>query len=134
MIVNETMVRANGSVDVDIPTDQKWLGKAMEDKEVHTVLRLISKGNDDWVGLARIKDVIEFNVDSERKIKQLGWATDTELIEFRRAANNPSISGDDSRHGSDTRGLVIPDNPMTLEQAKSLINRIVHAWINSRMQ
>jgi hypothetical protein len=107
---NAIVVRLDNSIfdDTPVPTEGKWLVQATKNREIDTVIRLVSKDCDSWVGLSRIMDVIEMNGGGERGLIRKGWITDEENSKFGRSANNPSISGDESRHGKDTLNFVLP--------------------------
>jgi hypothetical protein len=109
-----TVSQLDGSVRVICRTDPipKWIDVALADPSVAKVLRLQSLPID-WVNLYRILEVIQADVGGSKPIRDNGWATKTALDRFEHSTNDPSTSGDQSRHGH--RNIKPPANPMHFE-------------------
>jgi hypothetical protein len=108
-----------------------WIKIAQSNENVAKVLRLLSKGDYDWVNLYRIFEVIEEDVGAISKITQEAWATEPAIRRFKHTANSVGAIGDDARHGKETTQP--PKNPMTFSEAKSFIETILHNWLRSKI-
>jgi hypothetical protein len=108
-----------------------WIKIAQSNENVAKVLRLLSKGDYDWVNLYRIFEVIEGDVGGISQIIQEAWATEPAIKRFKHTANSVGAIGDDARHGKETTQP--PKNPMTISETKSLIETILHNWLRSKM-
>lgn len=106
----------------------EWLDIANRDEKVAKVLRLFGSGVLDWVNLYRIYEVILS--DAGNTLVSLGWATKKSVDRFTRTANSPSATGDAARHGSESTQP--PPDPMTLSEARSLIESIFHNWVHTK--
>lgn len=101
-----------------------WLMAGLRNDSVAKVLRLYANTPPTWNNLYRIFEVVEQDVGGRKYIEQQGWATDKSLERFKRTANSVSAIGDEARHGKESTQP--PSNPMTLPEAKSLIETILH--------
>jgi len=104
-----------------------WVAAGRRDPDVAKALRLYSVGLHDWVSLYRIFEVVEKDVGGIPNISKKGWASEKTIERFKRTANSPDATGDESRHGKQRSKT--PKDPMTLSEAKSLVEAIVHKWI-----
>jgi hypothetical protein len=101
---------------------------AARDAAVAKVLRLLSTPDAmSWVGLYRIKEVIENDVGGQHKFKAKGWGSLGDLRRFDHSANSVQVGGDKSRHGKEPQ--MPPKNPMTPEEAEAYVKYIVQAWL-----
>lgn len=107
-----------------------WVALAQHDENVAKVLRLFGTGIHDWVNLYRIYEVVENDIGSISNIVKKGWATGKAVKRFKHTANSPSSIGDESRHGKQSSKP--PEDPMTLSEAKSLIETILHNWLRTK--
>lgn len=53
----------------------------------------------------------------------------SDVKRFTHTANHPEASGDDGRHARSQQRP--PRNPMSIEQARDLVSRLVRAWLDS---
>jgi hypothetical protein len=123
---------ANGSAKTFHPAQDvpKWIKLGFSDKKVAKALRLFGASKHDWVSLYRLYEVIEEDVQTDDEIVKRGWATRASIKRFKHTANSPSSTGDASRHGKESTSP--PGDPMTLPEAKALIELILHSWLRSR--
>ena len=123
------ITRTDGSVEIKRPADPiaSWLEKAAGDQAVAKVLRLRDEDDLGWVELYRIYEVIEADVGS---IPTQGWATEKALRRFKHTANSVGAVADDARHGKETTQP--PKNPMSLPEARSLLDGIVQKWLQHK--
>ena len=109
-----------------------WIAIANNDNNAAKVLRLVGAKQLDWVGLYRIFEVIENDVGKIDHIVDNGWATKASIKRFKHTANSPASIGDDARHGKEATSP--PPKPMSLSEGKSLVENIIHNWLNSKKQ
>lgn len=130
--VTASVVGANGAVQevrqISLITD--WVAAAQRDANVAKVLRLFGPGHHDWVNLYRIYEVVENDIGGVWNIVKKGWATEKSIKRFKHTANSPGAIGDESRHGKQTSKP--PKDPMTLSEAKSLVETILHNWLRMK--
>jgi len=93
--------------------------------EIARVLRILGDDGLDWSALYHVYEVVLGDVD--RRIVQDGWATKAEVRRFKHTANSPAALGDVARHGREETQP--PSNPLSFEEAKELVQRIVRKWI-----
>ncbi|KCZ71285.1 hypothetical protein ANME2D_02487 [Candidatus Methanoperedens nitroreducens] len=109
-----------------------WITVAQHDTNVAKALRLFGAGTHDWVSLYRIYEVIESDVGGKLNIINNGWATEKSIKRFKYTANSPGAIGDEARHGKNT--IPPPKDPMTLSEAKPLIETILRNWLRSKSE
>jgi len=103
-----------------------WL--SLIDEKVKRVLKLVYKeGTGNWVNLYRIYEIIKSDIDPIKK----GWAESKVIDNFKHTANHPAATGDDARHGFMKNQA--PQNPMSIADAKQLIETIVKNWIRYKV-
>jgi len=110
---------ANGNPLPVPPSATQVLARLMTtDAAVAKVMRLSgAPDSESWVGLARIREVIETDVSGSAAIQKAGWASGNELERFKHSANCVSVAGDAARHGHERTHR--PSKPMTLSGRKS---------------
>jgi len=113
------------------PADEvpNWVTIGLQDSSVEKVFRLYGQGLD-WVGLYRIYEVIECDVNGMDTIIKNGWASKRSIKVFKRTANSPSIIGDDARHGKEPSQP--PVKPMLFSEARNLIESLILQWIKNK--
>ena len=112
-----------------------WLAAAKTSDDVARVLRLSVGREHDWVELYRILEIVKASVGRNRTtITDAGWVTKRQLARFRRTANSPDpkAAGDAARHGHSKDPP--PPRPMTLNDARDLIRRVVRQWLDTESQ
>lgn len=125
---------ADGTVEEFHPADpmKEWGPLALNDEKVETVLTIVSNAPLDWINLYKIDEIISQDVGGTDNIVTNGWASKPSLKLFRNTANKPGAIGLEARHGVD-KGLP-PPKPMTLPEARSLIDSIIHAWLRYKSE
>lgn len=126
------ITRNDGTVEQVHPADSlaKWLPLGMTKERVANVLRILESTTLDWVNLYRVFEIIRDDVGGTKGITDAGWATRATLELFKRTANSPSAVGLEARHGS--QSTQPPANPMSIKDARRLIDKIVRAWLRLR--
>jgi len=107
-----------------------WIAITEKNENVAKVLRLFGVGSYDWVDLYRIYEIIGDDMGGSNNIVNKQWATKKTIVRFTHTANSPDASGDRSRHG---KGESAPKDPMTIAEAKSFVENIIHNWIRSKI-
>jgi hypothetical protein len=90
---------------------------------VAKALRLFDRDSKDWVGMARILELVEADIGGRPEVVKRGWATRSKLNLFFHTANT---AGDTARHG-DLKDE--PRKPMTLTDAQQLMRHILNVWL-----
>ena len=127
--------RADGTVETHRPADpaKAWMAAAKFSEDVARALRLSEGRDHGWVELYRLLEIVEDSV-SRNGITDAGWATKRQLKRFCHTANSsdPEAAGDAARHGH--RREQPPSHPMSLNDARGLIRRIVRQWLDAESQ
>jgi hypothetical protein len=131
-IVSSEVSHEDGTIEVDNPADSvlQLLKVALQDEAVETALRQFGAGEHNWVSLYRILDLIKGDVGGLKEIRDRGWATMKSIERFKRTANSCKAVGDEARHG--TEGTDPPKDPMSLSEARSFIEQILHNWLREK--
>lgn len=103
---------------------------ALHDHNVAKVLRL-QEHKKDWTNLYRIFEIIKDDIGGKEIISRK-WAKVDEIKAFTGSANNPNVSGDDSRHGP-LKGER-PKKTMGITEARFLIAGITRKWLRHKMR
>jgi hypothetical protein len=127
------VVKADGTEErapsrADVVPD--WIEAGLREEAVAKVLRLLGRGSLDWVGLYRLLEIVEQDLGGRDQCWRHGWASKKQLARFRHTANSPSAVGDAARHGKEFTSP--PAAPMSLSEAKSLVNLVLHSWLRSK--
>lgn len=127
--VRVTVTKADGTIEEHFPAQEvpKILAAGMADQDVAKVLRLLAKRDRSWVQLYRVFEIVRGNVGGGDAVVRAGWISKAAQTRFTRSANHPEVSGDDARHGVDSSEP--PGHPMTLAEARALIEAIVQQWL-----
>lgn len=114
--------------NVRAPANQipEWMRLSLVDPNVTKAFRIYAV-KDDWGGLYQIYEVVESDIGGIDKIVSYDWATKTSLKRFKHTANSPGAVGDAARHG--TEQTIPPPNPMHIQEARALIEMILHNWL-----
>jgi hypothetical protein len=70
------------------------------------------------------------NVGGSDTIADKGWASRSEIKNFKHTANSPSAVGDEARHGKELTQP--PANSMTIENARDLLRPLATRWIGEK--
>lgn len=123
--------RSDGTEEACHPGDRvgEWLDLSFTNETVEKALRLRGRGDLNWTGLYRLFEVIE--ADTGRGIiSARGWITEKQSRRFKHTANSVAAAGDEARHGKEATQP--PSDPMSLGDARLLIDRLLSAWLNSK--
>lgn len=107
-----------------------WITGASADEAVAKVFRLLARELD-WTNLSRIYEVVEGDVGGLGVLTSNGWVTAAQISSLKGTANNPSESGDDSRHGHQEKNKPMK-NPIPITEARAIVETLVHQWIRSK--
>lgn len=127
-----TLTHVDGSVEKFRPADpvKLWADVAAKNDAVRSVLLLIGAGALDWVNLYRILELVQSDAGGVNAIVANGWATSSSLKLFKHTANSPGALGLDARHGAEA--TLPPKHPMTISEARAMMNSIVQAWLRGK--
>lgn len=109
------------------PPGQVTLATAAGNADAEAALRLLGTPPLDWVNLYRILDFVGHAKGGIQGIVTSGYASERELKCFKHTANSHDATGDDSRHGALNQEP--PKDPMTIEEARTLIRSVVRQWL-----
>jgi hypothetical protein len=128
-IASTVATRLGGVVEEHRPSDRSpaWLRRAIADPEVARALRLRDAGDMSWTDLYRLFEIVRAAAGGEEVVRARGWATRSELDRFGHSANSVTAAGDEARHGIERTQP--PRKPMTLAEARTLIDRLLERWI-----
>jgi hypothetical protein len=110
---------------------QSWVEVAARDAKVEKALRIFGSRAHNWVNLYNVYEAIQSDVGL-KKITDDGWATKTRIRLFKHTADSEAAVGDDARHGHQKDRP--PKNPMSLSEAKALIETILRRWLLSKCE
>lgn len=101
--------------------------KLMEQNENVKKVMLLANRPDfkTWRVLSNIYEII---IKGDQKGKLNGWISQHELDLFKHTSNHPEASGQEARHGY--LKSQPPKNPMKLDEAITLINKLIDKWLN----
>jgi len=111
-----------------IPTIVKL---ALKDINVSDALRLYGNKNLDWVNLYRLLEIVVKDVGGIDQIANNNWASKKEIRRFKNTSGSWKVLKDEARHASESTDP--PPNPMSLSEARSLINEIIRKWLKSKI-
>jgi len=128
-----TVIRGDGTreevvSDADPVPASDLLALAASEPDVARALRLIGQAEPTWSVLYHLYEVVLGDVGG--RIYDDGWASRAEVERFRRTANSPVVLGEDARHGRETTEP--PSNPMSLREARDVVERLVRRWLEEK--
>lgn len=123
--------RADGSVVEENETEPLlgWYDLARQDEHVAKALYLIAHDFATWSGLYMILEVME---EGGCSACRRGAPLKPEIDRFTRTAESFQALGIQARHAHSR--FTPPDPPMTLEEAKYLIRRLMLGWLEESGQ
>jgi hypothetical protein len=126
-----TVTHPDGTTEEFHPADpvKQWAALALNNDAIANVFRILAGGTLDWVNLYRVFEIIGSEVGGLDSIATNSWATKASMKLFKHTANSPGALGLDARHAAETTQP--PTNPMTISEARTLINSIIHAWLRA---
>jgi hypothetical protein len=110
----------------DPPPEPQDLAYMIDDPELSRVLRLYSLQPLDWVNMYRIYESIRA---TDRPLLQR-CVSAGDQSRFTHTANSPAAAGDNARHGR--LSGTPPSNPMSENDARSMIAKLVEAYCRKR--
>lgn len=124
--------RSDGSIEIVNAADNvpDWIYTARMNPNVAKALRLRGTSKRKWVDLYRLFEVIEGDVGGIDTIAREGWATKNSIKRFKHTANSPGAIGDSARHGKESTNP--PSDPMSIGEAVSFVDSILHNWLRSK--
>ena len=105
--------------------------KSRYDLSVREILLFLGVNGLSWISLYAVLDTVKCGGLDEKTIVAKQIATADEMNLFGQTANNAAAIGPFARHGN--KGWKPPQTPMTLQQAKELILRIVNRYVKDRL-
>ena len=128
-----TITRRDGTIEESHPADlvKDWAGIALRCDAVAKIFEILSGGVLDWVNLYRIFEIVADDLGGLESIDASGWVTKASMKLFKHTANSPSALGLEARHGASRTQP--PIHPMSISEARALVNSIVHAWLRSKV-
>jgi hypothetical protein len=110
------------------PAGAKYLTVAGANRDVAEVLEIMSAEPLNWTDLYKIYEIIQ-DTGMLETVTQTASISNRDITRFTRTANHQEASGADARHARLSQEP--PSNPMTIEQARGMIGRLVTAWMDS---
>jgi hypothetical protein len=131
-LVSVQLARADGSIEVRRPSDPAaaWLAKAITTPEAARALRLRDKQDLSWADLYRLFEVIQGAVGGTQVLIDRGWASRAQIRRFKHSADSVTAAGDQARHG--VEATAPPADPMSISEARSLIDILLVRWLGHR--
>ena len=113
------------------PKGPRYMKLAEKDPDVADALRVLGQPETmDWYDVYKAWEIVEHAVGGWRHVVTAGWATKADIDRFTASANHPGISGGDARHAR-MPGIPGPSRTMTMNEADTLVRRLVASWIES---
>lgn len=110
-----------------------WSQTASNNVAVANALRIFGTRPLTWTNLYNVYELVREDVGGHT-IDKLGWASARELGRFRMTANDPTIIGDEARHGGAKKiQWGTSSKPMPHDEAKDLVRRLLRCWIDSKI-
>lgn len=104
---------------------------AAADSSVEKVIRLLAASEaQTWVGLYRIYEVVESDVDGQAALERMHWGPAKDQDRFKHSANSVTAAGDQARHGKEKTHP--PKDPMSLEEAGAYVENLIRRWLESK--
>jgi hypothetical protein len=130
-LVSVRVTRADGSTEERRPSDPAptWLAKALATPEAARALSLRDTSPLSWTDLYRLFEVVVEGAGGAEVVTARGWASQAQLRRFKHSANSVKAAGDDARHGVEATDP--PADPMTISEARSLIDILLSRWLGN---
>jgi hypothetical protein len=111
------------------PASSRYLALAARSTDVAEALEIMGRPESlNFAELYKVYEIIEHAGALKAAMKSAG-VPETSRALFSRTANHPDASGADARHARSRQAP--PKNPMTIEEALTLIRRLLVAWMDS---
>ncbi len=128
--VSATVTTSNGTQQIaPRPSNvESWLSLAKSDKDVADALHFFRENT--WINFYKVYEIIKDDVGGKKAITTNGWATKKGLERFTHTAQSRAALGDYARHAS--KKDTPPAQPMPIQEAESLIRRVLLSWFRSK--
>ena len=126
-----TVLASDGAEQIEqaLPSNlESWLSLANTDWAVADALHFFRENT--WVSLYKVYEIIRKDAGGEPAMVRNGWAATEELNRFRQTAQSRAALGDFARHA--LRELRPPSQPMTIQEAESLLREVMLNWLSSK--
>jgi len=123
-----TIENGDGTVSKSSPllSINQLLADATKSANKSKILKLLAKGNLDWVMLYKLFEVIESEIGDQIFL----WVSKPKIKNFKHTCNSVAATGDDSRHGKELTSP--PKTPMTLKESQDIISLIIDKYLGSK--
>jgi len=122
---------SDGTIEPILPHDAV-IARELAEKyiEVADVLHFFAGGT--WLDLYKAYELIWDDVGNERNLERKHWVDKDRLSSFTGTAQSRSAIGNNARHAR--RKYIMPqDKIMSLNEAKSLLKKLINRWVQSKM-
>lgn len=106
-----------------------WVEIAEKDTSVDKALLLYGNLEHNWRNLYMVLEVVEEDVGGKKALINKDWVSGNKIKLFKRTANSYHSLGPDARHSTNREP---PPNPMSIQEARSLIRNILLKWLPSK--
>lgn len=113
---------------------EKGFPTALNDENMVDALHYWSTFENSWYNLYKILEIIEADVGGQRELESVDWGgprVSSEIVRFKRTANNNKVLGYDARH--ERSPYAPPANPMNLDNAVAFVRKLLHSWIEYKI-
>lgn len=124
----EVKSEANKHPDSQSSLLEQLVHTAKNDNSFAEVMHFFSKNT--WIDLYKVYEIIKDDIGGKHNLINNKWATESELNRFTQTAQSKDAIGDDARHAS--KKYKPHSEPLSFNDAKSLIKRIINRWPNSK--
>lgn len=127
-----TVTRADGTerepLEPEPPPANRWVSLAGSAPNVARALRLLGNPEPSWSELYHVLDIVQEDVGG--RMFDDAWVERADINLFTHTANNARAIGEQARHGHTQ--WEPPANPMTIDAARSLLQRLVRRWLDAQ--
>lgn len=100
--------------------------KGLADTNIERALRIFGRDDVDYRDLYNVFEIAEEALGAGMFAD--GTVTKPEVRRFKHTPQSPTVLGDAARHGRE-RGRQPPANPMSFDDARDLVRRILRVWL-----
>ena len=119
----------DGTMDEHRASDpaRTFLTAALNDDRIAEALSLRDAPNMSWGDLHKLFEKVSDAAGGDREMVKRNWTSSRKIDRFNHSANSVAVAGKDARHGVEKTAP--PRNPMTLDEAKSFVDGLLHRWV-----
>lgn len=124
-------ISAHGTAE-ELPMNQfmpKWIPLIDSYEKVRRAFDLVNHDFNSYVGLYKIIEVVR--EDNYTPVMRCGEFYN-EIDRFKQTAESYGAIGKDARHAHSK--FIKPEDPMTINQARNLVSKILQMWLNSKIR